>query len=312
MRIMKKTLILFAVLLISSCTPVDMLKDLFKKPSGGGGGGGFSSGPNYTGQMATDWLNSNVNSPDTSCSGVMLQPAQVYVTPSSGGSWKREWTDGLIKAMDDHPYSQILEKGVFSDSYMKEIGCETFNHRLNREQKKRIVIQHLAEMCRPESKYNPKLIYTEGPAGNRWTNYGLCQMTPKTVNLPAYGCNVTKNDLLDPVKNLKCALLVLNHNMRKLCNGRFPCSKTYWGPMRRSGQSNAAKVNMRIHNDKLHPYCSSSNWNGLDRRTYAEVGEQSDNLQAGCQVVDDKPRNLPDFKTFPPMKERTLKEAMGQ
>ncbi len=282
------------VLLLSfflcSCTPIETIKSIFKRSDGE---------VEYSAHRASQWVDKSVSAPDSSCSAMTLHASEVKVLPGTGGEWKKEWTESLISAMDHAPYNKVLEGGVFSDTYMREIGCETFNSRLNVEQKKRVIIQHLAEMCRPESNYNGKLTYSECEGENCWTNYGLCQMTPETVNLPAYGCNVTKEDLLDPIKNLKCAILVLNENMRNRCAGRFPCPNgtvagkvgTYWGPMRRSEQAEVAKAKMKAQNEKVHPYCSSENWQGMSNQVVSRVGQKSGEMSHNCQPVRDSSRH---------------------
>jgi len=288
---MRIILITISLVFLTSCQPLAWLGQIFKKPNQGGGGGYY--GPSYGAGEANRWLNQNTSPPDMSCSGRMLQANAVKIAPDHGGAWKKEWTDGLLQDMDNHPYSQVLEDGLFSESYQDKIGCPAYK-RLNREQRKRIVIHQLAEVCRPESGFNPALRYSECGSGSCWTNIGLCQMIKKTVNLPAYGCNLkSSSDLADPRKHLRCALLVMNHNMRKKCGGSFPCSGTYWGPMRKAGKVRGMVANTRAHINRLHPYCKTENWNGLDRRSFQTLGEQSDSLNSNCQTVEDKGRGFP-------------------
>ena len=264
------------------------LKSKFKRPNSGGVATGYTGGSGDSGDL-NRWLQNNTNPPDASCAGKRFAANEVLIQPAAYGSWKKKWNEDLDTNLGKAPYSDILEDGVFSQSYLAKTGCPAYN-RMGTQQRKAYVITHLASHCRPESGYNESLVYSECGSSSCWTNYGICQQTPNTVNGRAYGCNVSKRDLLDGGKALSCAALTLNHNMRKLCSGSFPCSKTYWGPMRRSGKTNAHIARMKKYMDRSHPYCKEEYWGNLDREKRARLGEKNDNINSDCQVVTDTAR----------------------
>lgn len=283
------------LILLTSCKPLDWLGNTFNRSGGGYGNSGTAyPGGVSNGTQISNWLNQNVSAPDTRCSGNIYAANDVQVAPGYYGPWKKKWTEGMIEDLNYSPQSGLLDDGIFSNSTLNKMGCPAFKN-MSRDQRKRVVIQFVAELCRMETKFQTDRVYNEG-----WTNYGLCQQTPSTLRY--YGINTTSKELLNnPRVALKSAMIVLNSNLRKNCRGEIPCPKNtvrgkdgiYWGPLRGGARTQTFYQNLRMHINKIHPYCKNENWEGLDQMAYSKVGQQADVPDGECKTVNDLDRNFP-------------------
>lgn len=291
----QKYSILLALVLLQSCKPMDWLGSAFNRARSGFGNAGTPyPGGVSSGREISNWLNSNVNPPDSRCSGSVLDANDVQVAPGYYGPWKREWTEGMMEDLNYTPQSGLLDKNIFADSTLNKMGCPAFK-KMSREQRKRVVIQFVAELCRMETKFQTDRVYNEG-----WTNYGLCQQTPSTLSY--YGINTSGSELKrKPRKALKYAMIVLNSNLRKNCSGKIPCPKNtvrgkdgiYWGPLRGGVRTKNFYTHLRMHINKIHPYCKNENWIGLDQVSQSKVGQIPNVANGDCRIINDGDRNFP-------------------
>lgn len=216
----------------------------------------------------TENVNARVNPPQVSCLEAMDDPMNIRV-PAAANSWDPQWTYTIQNSLQSYPHRRLIEQGAFSQAYMDTLNCPQFHRNMNDSQRAAVVTTFMSELARVESNFNPRTNYTE-TFGT--ISRGLFQMAPETVNMPAYNCQISDEGIYDGNQNARCAILVLNQNLRSSCGGRFPCDTgIYFGPLKTvDGQPKSTyrqiETNTRSMIASQHPYCQASYWSQQNHR----------------------------------------------
>ncbi len=255
--------LILTVILTISCNPIDYFKGLTQPKSNPVGNfsdnsRGDSCDPSQLSECVNDQVNS-VSSGD--CYDVVVDnhiPSEVtnkvqISAPSSGGGWTSEYTKWTLEGSNE-----IVQNNNLSDEDLEKLGCPGYKY-ASSEQRKLFWPYLLAALAKKESNYRPSTNYAECSNGTTWdpssqtskqaaelkgasscwVSSGLFQLTRSTVENSPYSCSFKKEGwdaVLDPEDNIKCALKVLNQQI-KTCGLFCKTSKAYFGPLKRDADS---------------------------------------------------------------------------
>lgn len=143
--------------------------------------------------------------------------------PYTAGNWLKEWSQAVGNAIDEHSRGLVMD--VTIPSYdLSKLNCPGFNS-AREEDKKRFWALFFASISLYESSYDPNTRYWETGL-NVWSE-GLFQLSVSTGRYHQ-GCgHITKENILHPLANIKCAVAVMRNQMR-VRGSLFPSRAYYW------------------------------------------------------------------------------------
>jgi hypothetical protein len=141
----------------------------------------------------------------------------------TSGKWLEEWSKAVGNAIDEHSRGLVMDVTIPA-SDLNALNCPGFNDAREND-KKRFWALFMASISLYESSYNPNTRYWETGL-NLWSE-GLFQLSVSTGKYHE-GCgHITKENILNPLANIKCAVAVMRNQMR-VRGSLFPYKAYYW------------------------------------------------------------------------------------
>ena len=139
------------------------------------------------------------------------------------GTWKKEWSQEVGKAIDEHSRALVMETTI-PESDLVKLNCKGFND-AKEEDKKRFWALLFSSISLYESDFVPTTRFWERGL-NLWSE-GLFQLSVSTGKYHT-GCgHLTKENILEPLGNVNCAVAVMRNQMR-VRGALFPGKAYYW------------------------------------------------------------------------------------
>lgn len=174
--------------------------------------------------------------------------------------WKAEWTKALIEKMDENN-SSFLNNHLNSED-LNTLYCPNYLN-LTHNEKKQFWIYFFSGLTKAESGFNAK-IRSKAPKGGHG-NYGLLQLSKRTARVL---CQLSPEDVYDPIKNLKCGITLMDYQLKGAPNDKGKITKKrtlnriftspifFWGPLRKKDYRGKKVLTtwMKTHTSKL-PSC---------------------------------------------------------
>ncbi len=191
--------------------------------------------------------------------------------PKSGPGWTSSYSQWALDGSN-----QIIQNENLSDIDLEKLGCPGYRT-ATPEQRKLFWPYFLAALAKKESNYRSTTDYPECSNGTTWNpetqtasqaahtkgarscwiSSGLFQLTRSTVENRPYSCSFKESGwraVHDPEDNIKCALKVLNQQI-KSCGLFCKTSKAYFGPLKRDGDSEKIQAHFRALALNHLPFC---------------------------------------------------------
>ncbi|MBK26719.1 MAG: hypothetical protein CME70_22150 [Halobacteriovorax sp.] len=141
----------------------------------------------------------------------------------TSGKWKEAWSNAVGSAIDEHSRELAMEVTLPSSDLAK-LNCPGFNQAKEND-KKRFWALFMSSISLYETDFNPNTRYWERGL-NLWSE-GLFQLSVSTGRYHS-GCgHITKDNILDPIGNIRCAVAVMRNQIRKR-GSLFPTRAYYW------------------------------------------------------------------------------------
>jgi len=260
-------IIVLLVLLLSSCKT-------FQTGSGGGGGSIPST------DEVLDYITRTTGVTPDYCSDMTIDDpgsskrGKVVIYPAGAEPWGDNYTRA-IEEQFNKDYMFPLRQQKLAEEDLTTLGCLGYNT-ATREEKKRFWVLFLASLSKPESDMkagdntsgNLGLLQIDVRAANQW-----CKVLAEEIKRP-----ITSSDLYNPEINLKCGLIMMQHQVLGVLLGHPPkqtepqlegrvfTGKTtwYWGPLRDSEPKQKQKIidMFRVHAQVQFPFCRKSRVDG--------------------------------------------------
>lgn len=143
---------------------------------------------------------------------------------------KPEWTSALVSAVRNSKLPDLVPADIasFTSAYGSIDERIAFWANL------------ISMMAKFESGWNPKAVYVEpdirDAQGNNVASSGLLQISIESAR--SYGFKGTAQDLFDPIKNLQCAVMIIENRIQKhrtltgQVAGKWQGVASYWSVMR--------------------------------------------------------------------------------
>lgn len=150
--------------------------------------------------------------------------------------WEQDWNDDIAGALDE--FGDRLMSGAYATADVKKLCPSYFG--LPDAQRKAFWALVIASVSCPESGYNPKEVYKEPPPLNV-ESIGLMQLSYEDVQ-GHKRCELDKSKLnaYDPKINLRCAVVILDDEMKRL-NALFS-PYSYWSTLQTDQPTKLAKT----------------------------------------------------------------------
>lgn len=281
------TIIVLLLLFCSSCNPLQDLKNLFLgRKSSTASVQKFSENiqENSCESSLVDCLNDQIDPPNSAdCHDIIVdnisENARVDIPNPNGNGWKKIYSTWALEGSD-----QIVQNENLSDEDLNKLGCPGYKS-ASKEERKLFWPYLLAALAKKESNYRPTTDYPECSNGTRWDpntltakqaathqgasscwiSSGLFQLTRSTVENSPYSCHFKTSGwkaVHDPEDNIKCALRVLNQQI-KSCGLFCKTSKAYFGPLKRDKDSLEIQEHFKSIALTHLPFCRAGGTNKL-------------------------------------------------
>lgn len=147
------------------------------------------------------------------------------VTSPSGtsGTWEKSWSEQVGLSLDDHS-SELITDVTLPSADLAALNCPDYND-ASEIDKKRFWALFFSSISLYETDFEPDTRYWERGL-NVWSE-GLFQLSVSTGRYHN-GCeHLTKDNILDPIDNIDCAVAVMRNQLRAR-GSLFPSRAYYW------------------------------------------------------------------------------------